>query len=137
MKPLAACLSLLPMLMLVSCITIVIGATPTPSADSPAVAATAPPQSTVPAGTCITWIEASSHIGESTCIRGTVRSATKQGNTFFINFDNASNSFYAVSFRHTWDDLRGKCVEIRGMIATFRGRPQIVIEDKEQLGLCR
>ena len=135
MKLLAALALLLLALMLGSCISIVIGATPTPPGNSPPIAA--PPQGTVPAGTCISWTEASSHIGESTCVRGTVRSASKQGSTFFINFDNANDSFYGVSFKHTWDDLRGKCVEIRGKLATFRGKPQIVIEDKEQLSICR
>jgi DNA/RNA endonuclease YhcR with UshA esterase domain len=75
-------------------------------------------------------------MGETTCVRGVVYSTNKSGSTFFIDFDNTRNSFYGVSFKHTWDDLRGKCVEISGKISPYRGRPQIIIEEREQLRGC-
>ena len=76
-------------------------------------------------------------MNEVTCVRGTVYATNKSGSTFFIDFDNTRSSFYGVSFRHTWDNLKGQCVEISGRITPYNGRPQIVIESKDQLGMCK
>ena len=86
---------------------------------------------------CLSFKDASAHLNETTCVRGTVTSAEKSGSNFFIYFDDTSTSFYAISFSHTWDNLRNKCVEINGKIALFRGRAQIVIDKLEQLSFCR
>jgi DNA/RNA endonuclease YhcR with UshA esterase domain len=75
-------------------------------------------------------------MGETVCVRGTVYSTNKSGSTFFIDFDNTRVSFYGVSFRYTWYDLDGQCVEITGPVSEYRGRPQMVIEKKEQLEVC-
>lgn len=75
-------------------------------------------------------------MNETTCVRGTVYSATQNGSTFFINFDNTRTSFYSVSFNYTWDNLKNKCVEISGKIMLYNGRPEIVIDKQEQLKMC-
>ncbi|MBI3915027.1 MAG: hypothetical protein HY327_12690 [Chloroflexi bacterium] len=114
-----------------------------PPAIQPATAApkNAPPAPTQSSSNsrCITYVDAPAQIGNTTCVRGIVSSATKDAGSsaFFINFDSSRTSFYAVSFRHTWENLRGKCVEITGKIIDFRGRAEIVIEDKEQLKECQ
>jgi predicted double-glycine peptidase len=77
------------------------------------------------------------HVGETACVRGQVVSTYKSGNVFFIDFDFSRTSFYSVSFEHAWDGLKRQCVEISGKIADNRGRPQIVIEKREQLNFCR
>ncbi len=82
------------------------------------------------------WKDAAAHAGETTCVRGTVYSTSKSGSTFFVDFDGTRASFYGVSFKWTWDDLRGKCVEISGKISPYNGRPQIVIDSKEQVKIC-
>ncbi len=111
-----------------------------PRAQSTPAAKNATPVAAPPAtaSNCITWLDASARIGETVCVRGTISSASKDAgsSTFFINFDSSRTSFYAVSFRHTWENLRGKCVEITGKIVDFRGRAQIVVENKEQLKEC-
>ena len=91
------------------------------------------------ASVCISWTEAYSHIGENTCVSGMVDSTYKDPNSsaFFINFDGTRTSFSSVSFKWVWDGLKGQCVEIYGKISTYRGRPQIVIENKDQLRGCR
>lgn len=104
-------------------------ATSTPSASSTS--------STKPSTACLSYKDASAHVNETTCVRGSVSSAEKSGSTFFIYFDDSTTSFYAVSFNHTWDNLHGRCVEISGKIALFRGRAQMVIDKEDQLSNCR
>jgi hypothetical protein len=72
-------------------------------------------------------------------VRGTVYSTYKdaQSGAFFIDFDNTRTSFYAVSFKYTWDGLKGKCVGISGKIVPYRDRPEIVVESETQLALCK
>ncbi len=86
---------------------------------------------------CISYKDVNAHMGETTCVRGSVISTGKSGTTFFIYFDNAGDSFYAVSFNHTWDNLRGKCVEISGKLVLFRGRAEIILDDESQLSFCK
>lgn len=141
-------------------INITVGSTPTttaaptytPSTNPPSVlepASTLTPPASAPllntpllsaptasAAKCIAWTEAAAHMGETTCVRGTVYSANASGSTFFIDFDKTRASFYGVSFKYTFDDLRGKCVEISGKISEYHGRPQIVIDSKEQVREC-
>jgi len=105
-------------------------ATPTPSPLTP-------PAPTRVAGGCLGYRDAPTHLNETTCVRGTVISAEKTGSVFYIYFDDAATSFYAVSFNRTWDNLRGKCIEVSGKIALFRNRAQIVIDKEEQLSFCR
>ena len=93
-------------------------------------------QSTASAASCIAWTDATAHLNETTCVRGTVFNASQSGSTFFIDFDNTRASFYGVSFKYTWDNLKGKCVEISGKISPYNGRPQIVIDKQEQLKMC-
>ncbi len=91
------------------------------------------------ASKCIAWNVASSHVGDVTCVRGIVTSTYKdsKSNAFFINFDNSRDSFYSVSFRYSWGNLTGQCVEISGKIAPYNGRTQIVLQSKDQLEMCK
>jgi hypothetical protein len=115
----------------------------------PATPTSLPPPSRTPLSTktiesqpvadkCIAWDVASSHIGETTCVRGIVTNTYKdaKSNAFFIDFDDARTSFYAISFRYVWGNVIGRCVEISGKIAPYNGRPQIVVESKDQLTMC-
>ncbi len=133
MKLLVAIASLALTLAPASCITIVVAPTPVPTTPAPVQ----PTRAESSSGICISYKEAASHVGETTCVRGFVSSTNKSGTTFFIDFDNARDSFYAVSFKHTWDNLRGRCVEIAGKVSLFRGRPQIIIDDESQLSFCK
>ncbi len=132
MKLLVAIASPALALSLASCITVVVAPTPLPTTPAPAQ----PTHAESSSGICISYKEAASHVGETTCVRGFVSSTNKSGTAFFIDFDNARESFYAVSFKHTWDNLRGRCVEIAGKVSLFRGRPQIIIDDESQLSFC-
>ncbi len=88
---------------------------------------------------CLAWTEAVRHASETTCVFGVVVSTYKDSNSnaFFIDFDKSRRSFYAVSFKSVWNGLEGRCVEIYGKISTHNGRPQIVIENSEQVRACQ
>jgi hypothetical protein len=75
-------------------------------------------------------------MNETACVRGTVYSTFKSGSTFFIDFDGTQSSFYGVSFTQTFDGMRGQCVELSGKIAAYQGRPQIVIDTRDQVRDC-
>ena len=104
---------------------------------TPTLSPSSPPAPTRAANGCLGYKEASAHVNETTCVRGTVTSAEKNGAVFFIYFDDTATSFYTVSFNRTWDNLRGKCIEVSGKIALFRNRAQIVIDKEEQFSLCK
>jgi len=75
-------------------------------------------------------------MNETTCVRGVVYNTNQSGSTFFIDFDNTRTSFYGVSFKYAWDNLKGKCVELYGKITPYNGRPQIILDKQEQLKMC-
>lgn len=100
------------------------------------VTASPTPRSSQAAGRCIAWEDAAAHMGKTVCVRGTVYTTNRSGSTFFIDFDDTRESFYGVSFKYTWTDLDGQCVEMTGPVSEYRGRPQIIIESREQLQVC-
>ncbi len=55
---------------------------------------------------------------------------------FFINYSQDRTAFYGVSFDLRWENLVGRCVRLRGVIETYRGRPEIIIRDRAQLEFC-
>ncbi len=112
-------------------------ATPRPEA-SQTLASTATVVAQTVATQCIAWNAAPSHVGETTCVRGIVTNTYKdaKSNAFFIDFDDSRTSFYAISFKYSWGNVIGRCVEISGDIAPYRGRPQIVVESRDQLRIC-
>ncbi len=112
------------------CVPIISGTTTDASIASPLV-------TPKPSSACISYKDANDHMGETTCVRGSVSSTGKSAATFFIYFDEAMDSFYAVSFNHTWDNLRGRCVEVSGKITLFRGRPEIILDNENQLSFCK
>jgi PBP1b-binding outer membrane lipoprotein LpoB len=116
--------------------------TPPAQSISAPVAATmvrvtqAPSSAASAQASCIDWKDASTNVNRTTCVRGVVANTSLSGTTFFIDFDNTRASFYAVSFTYTWENLRGKCVEISGRISLYSGRPQIIIDKQDQLKFC-
>jgi hypothetical protein len=86
---------------------------------------------------CISWTEAGGHVGETTCVWGIVTSTYKSDKAFFINFSETDYSvFNGVSFEYAWNNLDGKCTILRGPIETYKGRPQIILRDPDQVEFC-
>lgn len=92
---------------------------------------------------CIPFTEASQHIGETRCVRGTVLNV-EQGSrgTTFLDFcqDYKLCSFTVVVFAGNLRDvgdvrqLVGKEIEIHGPIKIYDGRAEIVLQRLKQLG---
>lgn len=86
---------------------------------------------------CAFWAEAQEYIGQNTCIWGVVASTYDSEEAFFINFSTTDYTvFYGVSFDHSWANLGGKCVILRGLVETYEGRPEIIIREPNQLQSC-
>lgn len=111
---------------------------PTPTATEPSPTPEVTLTMPVPAvSDCIDWEEAGQHVGERTCVRGTVTSTHASEKAFFINFSPTDYSaFYGVSFNHIWEGLEGRCVILSGSIEAYRERPQIVIRHRSQVSFC-
>jgi hypothetical protein len=93
---------------------------------------------------CVPYTEASSLVGNSSCVTGRVLKVftSKAGNTY-LDFceDYRSCPFSSVIFsqdRTKFGDLtslQGQFVEIRGLVSYYKERPQIVIRAPEQVKL--
>mgnify|MGYP001773873977 CR=1 FL=1 len=100
------------------------------------------PQSLV--SQCINFKEAENYIGEFKCVIGKVDNVyiSSKGN-IFLNFcpDYRTCPFSAVIFRSDSykfsnpKQYEGKIVEIRGLIKTYKGRAEIIINDPNQIEL--
>ncbi len=97
---------------------------------------------------CIDWHEATSHLTETSCVRGIVAGTftdARRGADYpsiFIYFDLNSQptygftvGFYADSVLK-WESLSGRCVEISGYIEPNRYGPLMHIFRPDQLSYC-
>jgi DNA/RNA endonuclease YhcR with UshA esterase domain len=86
--------------------------------------------------------EAASHVGEDVTVEGIIANVhtSRAGNTF-LNFGRPypNQTFTAAVFRseasqfsdlHGWE---GKRVRVTGRIKLYRGRPEIILDDPDQL----
>lgn len=105
------------------------------STPAPAPSATVASAERNPDG-CLKYQFADRYIGQQDCVSGTVVGTYDAGNAFFINYSEDRTAFYGVSFDLRWENLAGRCVRLRGLIETYRGRPQIIIREASQLELC-
>lgn len=85
---------------------------------------------------CLKYQFAGSYIGQQECVSGIVVDTYATESAFFINYSQDRTSFYGVSFDFRWENLVGRCVRLRGVIETYRGRPEIIIRDPAQLEFC-
>jgi len=111
-----------------------------PLPEQPARAADAPDGSSPPP--CVDMRDAASLEGKSGCVAGLVLRvySARTGNTF-LDFcrDYRTCPFTSVIFasdKNKFGDvgsLQGKRVEIRGDVVTYRGRPEIILRDPQQV----
>jgi len=90
----------------------------------------------------ISYTEAPEHVGEYACVAGRVDHVyTSQKGTIFINFrpDYKTSPFGVVIFGSDAykfskpNQYEGKTVEITGLIRSYQGRPEIVLNDPAQI----
>jgi DNA/RNA endonuclease YhcR with UshA esterase domain len=84
--------------------------------------------------------EATNHYGETLIVTGIVAQVSARPRMAFINLDRPypDSPFVAVAFNYTnkftnLPSLKGKNIELSGMITNYRGRPEIVITNASQL----
>jgi len=91
---------------------------------------------------CVDFHDAGPHAGETGCVSGRVLKVyTSKGGNTFLDFceDYRDCPFSSVIFssdKHKFGDLlslSGRQIEIRGLIAVYQGRPEIIIRDPEQI----
>lgn len=89
----------------------------------------------------ISYTEAPNHVGEYVCVAGKVDNVRTPKETTFLNFcpNYRTCPFGAVIFRSDAfkfpnpKQYEGKTVEITGLITTHQGRPEIVLNDPNQI----
>ena len=100
------------------------------------------PETPTPSPQCISYKEAGSYVGEYKCVTGKVDNVytSAKGNTF-LNFcpDYRTCPFFSVIFSsdsYKFPNLKqyqGKTVEITGLIKTYQGRVEIILNDANQI----
>jgi hypothetical protein len=85
---------------------------------------------------CISWHAAPNYLGQSQCVEGGVLRVDQSEGAFLLIFSNDPNTFYGVSLDLDLSDLAGKCVRILGTVESYKGRPAILIESRDQLLPC-
>jgi DNA/RNA endonuclease YhcR with UshA esterase domain len=92
--------------------------------------------------TCIDFKKAGDYVGEYKCVTGKVENVyiSKKGNIFFNFCQNYKTCpFFAVIFAsdsYKFSDpkkYQGKLVELRGLIKTYQGRAEIILNDPLQI----
>ena len=85
---------------------------------------------------CISWHSAPDYLGQSQCVEGGVLRVDESEGAFLLIFSNKADTFYGVSLDLDLSDLADKCVRIEGTIESYKGRPAIIIESRDQLLPC-
>ena len=85
---------------------------------------------------CIAWRWAADYVGRDQCVEGGVLRVDKSEGAFLVIFGTEPDSFCGVSFDLDLSDLADKCVRIVGTIETYKGRPAIIIESRDQILPC-
>jgi micrococcal nuclease len=89
----------------------------------------------------IDYTEAPNHVGEYACVVGRVDHVNRPKKTTFLNFcpDYKTCPFGAVIFNsdaHKFpnpEQYEGQTVEITGLIRSYQGRPEIILNDPQQI----
>jgi hypothetical protein len=94
------------------------------------------------AADCLSIHEAGQHIGETKCVTGKVlRVKVGPSGVHFLDFceDQAACPFSVVVFSHDLKDvgdvrrLAGRTIEIRGLVKSYEGRPEIILSRISQI----
>jgi len=106
----------------------------------------APAVTTVPEDIpCVDFTAAGPLVGKNGCVTGRIlRVYTSRNGNTFLDFcpDYRNCSFTSVIFsedRAKFGDLgalKGRKVELRGLVTEYQGRAEIIIRDQEQIGMA-
>jgi micrococcal nuclease len=103
-------------------------------------------EDTVPPEDLISWEDAADYIGKVKTVEGEVVASYNSGKTCFLNFHpDYQNHFTAVIFASDFDKfppepeelyLR-RTVRIRGLIKEYKGKPEIILQNPEQIRIVK
>ncbi len=94
----------------------------------------------------ISWRDAASHYGKYIAVEGTVVATYNSGKVCFLNFDSDyKRHFTVVIFASAFSLFplnperfyQGKKVRISGYIKEYRGKPEIILEDPNQIEILK
>ncbi len=96
-------------------------------------------------GVVISPLEASEYIGKFVAVRGYVAEVTKRERVAYLNFVERfpRNPFTGVIFAGKFDEFGDldiylhKEVEVSGLISTYKGGAQIILNDKSQIKIVK
>ncbi len=95
---------------------------------------------------CVSIDDAANYVGEEACVSGKlIKVFTSKSGTTFLDFceNYQACPFTAVIFKgdfSKFDDLKimeNKIVQIRGLIKTYKGKPEIIINDPVQIKIAQ
>lgn len=89
----------------------------------------------------ISALDAGNYIGRIVAVKGFVAEVHKTENVEYLNFIQKypENPFTGVIFKSKFDDIgdisvyENKNIELTGLVSTYKGKPQIVIVNKNQI----
>lgn len=89
--------------------------------------------------------EAKDHINEEAAVTGYVADVVVRDRVSYLNFDKKypKNTFTGVVFEEKFEEVgdlenfRNKNVELKGKITTYKGKPQIIINSKNQIKVLK
>lgn len=93
----------------------------------------------------ITPLEAGDYLGKVVTVKGFVTEVYKKENVEYLNFVEKypDNPFEGVIFKKKFDEFgdiseyNNKNVEITGLVSSFKGKPQIILNSKSQLKISK
>jgi len=106
------------------------------------------PESRQPAGTVqvISWQDAAKHYGEYATVEGTIVATHNSGKACFFNFHpDYKRYFTAVIFASAFSRFPanpenyyyGKKVHVSGHIKEYKGKPEIILNDQNQIEILK
>jgi micrococcal nuclease len=90
----------------------------------------------------VNWRDANNYIGQQVIVEGTIVATYKTNKVCFLNFDqNWKEYFTAVifvsdlpKFSYSPDQyLKNKKVKIKGTIKLYKGKPEIIVKNSDQI----
>ncbi len=90
----------------------------------------------------ISWEDAADYIGQKVIVKGKIVDTYDSGKALFLNFDeNHSDTFTAVIFKSDEykfdvvpeDYYLNKTVKVKGKVKVYKGAPEIIVEEPDQI----
>jgi hypothetical protein len=93
----------------------------------------------------VTTDDVKSHIGENAIVKGYVADVVIREKVEYLNFDKKypKNTFSAVIFSEKFSEVgdlsiyKNQNVEVKGLISTYKDKPQIIVTSKNQIRIIK